>query len=464
MLLACIRKELLANILSLRYGLVFALFLLLSLAATVVRTGMYNTQLTHYRDGNTERYRTLQMPERFNESRGLGITVANKPNPLAIFAAGLEDEMTRSYRISSWSDPRTGGRTFCAPSMRYFARLDMVLIVGIVCSLLAMLLVFDAISGERENGTLKVLLSGPVPRDTVILGKFIAGLVTLLAPLLLAWALSLFYTLSVAHVSFTPEQYLRLWCVIAASVLYICFFFSLGIAVSSWANRSATVLAVCLFCWVVFTLAVPNLVPMVVRNVSPIPARSKIAVERDAIYRTVEDELMPKWQKELMATGTYKDEEELWDAMRPLYLEETEKRLAKIDRFYNAQIGNQLTLNLIISRISPAASFVFVSTHCAGSGIQDFLRLLNEVDQYQRSFLDAQAEAESKRDRDAVGMAKRTGRVVDAYDGTKWPAFTPRTIALPDVLKECWVDIGLLFGGTVILFLVAFVGFVRKEV
>ena len=55
-----------------------------------------------------------------------------------------------------------------------------------VGSLLAVLFAFDAICGEKERGTLKVMLSNAVPRDLIILSKGIGGYLCLIVPFLVA--------------------------------------------------------------------------------------------------------------------------------------------------------------------------------------------------------------------------------------------------------------------------------------
>ena len=52
---------------------------------------------------------------------------------------------------------------------------DLVFIIGVFLSLMVFLLSYDSISGEREEGTLRLVFSYNVPRDTFLLGKYIGG-------------------------------------------------------------------------------------------------------------------------------------------------------------------------------------------------------------------------------------------------------------------------------------------------
>jgi ABC-type transport system involved in multi-copper enzyme maturation permease subunit len=469
MFLACVGKELLSHMRSLRYMLTFVLFLVLTLTGTVVRTHLYQKHVADYTEARRERMRSMEMVQWHWQSGGLGITVEKPPNPLSIFALGLENELTRSFSLSTWMVPTTGARKLSNPSFQYFLNLDFLLIINVVCSLIALLLTFDAVCGERERGTLKVLLSCPVPRDVVIVAKVVAGLLTVFVPLLLSWVLSLVYVLVVAGVTLSVDQLLRLAWIAGVSAVYVCVFFSLGIAVSSWVRRSATSLAVCLFCWIVFVLAIPNAVPMVVKRLSPIPPQSKIVLEKDAVGRYVRKEVAPKIREELSASGEYDNimdlVQEQWRRVRIEY----DKRVASIDKYYNSRISRQLLLNQQLSRLSPSASFIFATTHLAGTGIRDFLQILSDVDRFQREYLEVKAEQdrkrreEDKRMREAGTYEEDQSKRVDRIDPSVWPPFEPTVIPVERIVNESWVDVVLLAGACVVLFLMGFVGFMRYD-
>jgi ABC-type transport system involved in multi-copper enzyme maturation permease subunit len=461
MYIVSIKKELLSNIISLRYVLTFLLFVALTLGSTITRTSIYKKHLADNQAAKAEFRHVMEEAKYSWQSQGVGITVEQPPNPLSIFVSGLENEMTRSFSLSDWTEPKTGLRKLNNPSFQYNLPLDMVTVIAIVCSLLAMLLIFDAVCGEREQGTLKLLLSGPVPRDVIIVSKLAAGLATLLAPLLIAWALNCLYVFVIARVGFAPDQYVRLGWVIILSVAYIAFFFALGIAVSSLVQRTATALAICLFFWIMFVLAIPNLVPLAVKHFVPIPPRSKILLEKDAIDRYIQTELVPKWREEMSLSGEYEDLDDMMREQDHRVRVEQNKRFEKIDRFYNTLITRQLNYNQYISRISPTASYIYASTHLAGNGVQDFIRLLSEVDRFQQAYLDAKEDQEKILLR-ARRSSRRQGEP-DAYDPSKWPLFEPRVTPLGMALNQCWVDLAFLFGGTVLLLLASFVAFMRYD-
>jgi len=253
-------------------------------------------------------------------------------------------------------------------------------------------------------------------------------------------------------VAFSLEEWFRLFWIIAISIIYILFYFALGIAVSSWVQRSATALAVCLFCWVMFVLAIPNLVPLAVKHFAPIPPASKIEVEKDADERFIRKELLPHWREELSNSNQYASGADMQREWERRVVEEKYKRSEKIERLYNMLIQRQVLLIEQVSRISPSAAYVFAATSYAGTGIADFFRWQTEVDDYQRMCADnVQTQLMSSVFNDKAAKPRPV------------PAFEPKPLQLATTLNQCWPDCVLLSGSCVLLLLLAVVGFIRYD-
>ena len=57
---------------------------------------------------------------------------------------------------------------------------------------IAILFTFDAIAGEREQGTLRLTLSNSVARDFVLVGKFLGAFLSIGIPFVIAVLINLF--------------------------------------------------------------------------------------------------------------------------------------------------------------------------------------------------------------------------------------------------------------------------------
>ncbi len=112
--------------------------------------------------------------------------------------------------------------------------------MSILLPIVGIVLGFDAINSERTSGNLSRLLSQPVYRDSVINGKFLAGLVTLSLLVMSIVAIVAGLGLRSIGVPPTSEEVLRLLSFVLLSIIYGAFWMSLATLFSVFFNRIAT--------------------------------------------------------------------------------------------------------------------------------------------------------------------------------------------------------------------------------
>ncbi|KPU62449.1 hypothetical protein EP1X_08865 [Thermococcus sp. EP1] len=140
-------------------------------------------------------------------------------------------------------------------------------------SLSGILIGATTINAELERGTLKLIVSKPVYRDKVLLGKLLGGLLTL------SVTLSLFYALTVAFalllgVPITVSDLMRFLVTLPFSLLYGLVFLSLGLLISVFIRKSknAIILAIFTFLFFGFLLSIiGGVIGFVVAGLPPLP-------------------------------------------------------------------------------------------------------------------------------------------------------------------------------------------------
>jgi ABC-2 type transport system permease protein len=112
--------------------------------------------------------------------------------------------------------------------------------LGIAAPLLGLGFSFDAVNGERSEGTLPRLLSQPIHRDDVINGKFIAGL-AVIAVVLFAVMVSI-SGFGLARLGLVPaaSEIVRLIAWYLVTVLYVALWLAFGLLLSVVIRRGAT--------------------------------------------------------------------------------------------------------------------------------------------------------------------------------------------------------------------------------
>ncbi|MDE1147171.1 MAG: ABC transporter permease [Azospirillaceae bacterium] len=119
--------------------------------------------------------------------------------------------------------------------------------------LIALLLSFDAIVGEVDRGTMSLLLSYPVSRGQVVVGKFLGHLA------LLAFATLVGYGAAGAALALTgvdagPEGWAAFGALIGSSILLGAVFIALGYLISALVRDRAAAGGIAIGLWLVFVL------------------------------------------------------------------------------------------------------------------------------------------------------------------------------------------------------------------
>ena len=126
--------------------------------------------------------------------------------------------------------------------------------IVLVGPLIGLILGFDAINSEKNGGTLERLLSQPIHRDSVINGKFLAG-VTVIALTVVSMAL-LVCGVGLLRIGVPPtgEEVVRLMVFIFFAIVYISFWLGLSILFSVISRHAATAALSVIAIWLVFAL------------------------------------------------------------------------------------------------------------------------------------------------------------------------------------------------------------------
>ena len=130
----------------------------------------------------------------------------------------------------------------------------LVVFVGFLAPLLGIMFGFDAVNGERAQGTLPRLLSQPVHRDEVILGKFVAGLGVVA---IMLTALVIFVSgIGIFRLGVVPSttEVTRLLVWLPFAITYVGLWQALATLASVLAKRASTSAFIPVAVWLIVTL------------------------------------------------------------------------------------------------------------------------------------------------------------------------------------------------------------------
>jgi hypothetical protein len=235
MLRALISKEILSNLLNLR-------FVAVCFATTALMLGSAGVMLSEHRMAQRD-YQTNQALYGQMLENGEGFfsgdnVILRQPSVLGVLALGGQRDPEAKAAVDGRRLPVYRPELKRSPLANLFPPFYMVFVVGVVLSLLVVLLVFDAVAGEREEGTLRLLLASPVARDQLILAKWLGGIVSLAIPFA-ASAVAVMALLAFAPgTGLDGGGWARVLGIFGVFALFLVVMFSLALMISVLFRRS----------------------------------------------------------------------------------------------------------------------------------------------------------------------------------------------------------------------------------
>lgn len=471
-----IMKEIRESLLNRRFLAIASFSVLLLVLSGVVNYEYYIARKASF---------DTQFAEFAREKEDSDLRAYRPPALLSVLARGTEPYMPLYFGFGT-HDASLGQVTpgnIEAEDFRLLAALgslDFLFLVQIVFSLLAVLLSFDMVAGEKERGTLKAMLSNSVPRDKVILGKAVGGVVVLMIVFLLG-TLLLFATLTLLDARFLSSDVLgRGGAIILTSAAYIAGFFMVGIMVSSLCHSGRTAIVALLVVWVTLQLVIPKLAETFATVSRPVRSEEAIRVEKAAVIEEIGDRKMDEggdmfkriFQTEHLNSGLINEETPEGERFREEYRRltsdlntERATRLRAIDEEYERELRAQRSLSYSLSLLSPSAAYGFMVSDFAGTGDLAYERFQDSASEYYSQLVSGPLmELTTQTVRVRIGGSSVWMDSGDQPDWDNVPVYSPASPGLGQAIKaHTWAAISLglyLF----VPFLVAYVGFLRYDV
>lgn len=146
---------------------------------------------------------------------------------------------------------------------------SFVVFLGFLVPLVAIALGFDAVNGERAHRTLSRLLAQPIYRDALLIGKFLAGLLTLAITFLALWLLVVGLGLVMVGLPPHGEEVLRGLLFLALTVAYGGVWLGLAMLFSVLFRQQATAALAALAVWLLFAVFWGMIAPLAAEVFGP---------------------------------------------------------------------------------------------------------------------------------------------------------------------------------------------------
>ena len=312
------RHAFLDNLMTLRFAFVTAFSVVLVILGTLIQVSDLEKRLEDYDAGGARVQEASARAKIFFDVR---LGVGRRPPALAFLCAGQDRSMPHFSEMGVLSPPfgalgipvYSGVYALSAatgysrrlsvhlpgenPLMAGLQAVDFAFVVSTFLSLLALLLSFDGITGEREEGTLPLVLSHPVSKAAVLLGKAVGGIACLAVAITVSLAAALVVGLQSPGIALSATDWLGVGLLFLAGLVFLAGLFVLGLLVSAAVRRSATALIVLLLIWTAAVVLIPNGSPFVASLASPTTPDRQYLSQDAAGGKAASDRLMALGRK-----------------------------------------------------------------------------------------------------------------------------------------------------------------------
>ncbi len=462
-------KEILEGLAGRRFLAVTALCVIMIPLGFLVSTRDYETRLQNYREavrlyeeGATKIQDVLYGP---------GGKAFRAPSPLSFLASGLENVLPNIAE--------TPAKSFEAPVVlnlsnnqsldnlyeAYHGALDLAFIVSVIMTFLAMVSTYGAVSGEKEQGTLKQILANPVPRHRILLAKAAAHYLVLVIPFGLALVAGMLLFPTGRELLFGPSsQTVPLVLAGLFALLLLGVFLNLGLFLSALTKQAGTTIVVLLLAWVFLFGIQPRLGAALARLIYPVKPDTIVALEKNQIRRDNERELNAEIDKVLapypdrpgdLPPGAIAQEQMLQQQYHTRLVE----RWREIDREVSRRRAVQTRIAANLARLSPVACFIRPLAEISRTGWLEYQRFSNDVARFEEVLNVEVYEKNS--------YIRYKGGVGQSFEGdiqASAPRFSETGIPNDRLFTNVLPDLVLLVVFNLLLFTAAFAGFVRYDV
>ena len=343
------------------------------------------------------------------------------------------------------------------------------------------------------------MLSNAVPRDLIVLGKYLGGMLSLFPIVLMSLIVALVIALSSSVTAFDGNDISHIVLIFAVSLLYVSTWYLLGLLLSIWTRSPATTLILSMVVWVILTIVHANMTTLIVEKFPPYQTKpeaefvqpaadvwDQFKKERDTYikqrgYESLRDSIV--WD-----SGTGSDErnrfmsffsygleglffiegyivsdidkadtstfQEILGYQEPLRIAYSDKVEAILnqpaeERERNARFAD------VLARISFADVYHFAVGTIAGTDRRSYIDFIQDSRSYKREIV------EYLKDKDAFSSRAWFSSDQGAADLTDLPVFEHRRFTLSESLSRASIDILILFAWNIVLFMMAYVSFLR---
>ncbi|MGS2740999.1 ABC transporter permease [Sinomicrobium sp. M5D2P17] len=314
--------------------------------------------------------------------------------PLSVFDFGMESFLGSSIFLEAHvQNPTNFSEAEFSTGMLRFGEISIAMILQILLPLLIFFLGFRSIAAERENGTLKILMSQGLDRKQLLLGKSLGMILvmsTLYFPIIiitiLLWGL-------LQKMNIGPDETYRLLLIVILYFIYLSVFCVIAVIISALSRTSKTALTSSIGVWLLLTVLLPRAGQSLGAYLYPSPTKAafQAEIENDVVktgdshnpddphYQALKDSVLTAYNVDSVS--------ELPFNYSGLVMKEGEKITAKIHSDHLKKLrqvyARQNSFSRYLTFLDPYMGIKNLSMTLSGTDYNAFIDFQDQAEQYR---------------------------------------------------------------------------------
>ena len=405
------KKEFLLNLISARFITSFLLCLVIIPFTLIIGVDNYLNRDKIYK---IEEKQAQEEFDGFRVYSALRPTVVQKPEVLSIFSNGISGNIGNKVKIRLGEYPlfpEGHVATRDNPLLNTFFSIDFSTVIAILISLLALVFSYDAITREREDGTMRLAFTGLLSRITFLTGKITGLLLTLLPILLFCYLFAILIIMINPEIGLSPKDWKGVILLFTTSVVYMLVFILLGIFISGLTKQSSSAIIISLLAWIWFLFLMPNIATYLTQGFVKTAMYENIQksiYDYDREYYKKYEEQQQVFKKTVNLSqlgyynysGGYDGYEELFGGLKemtllhkmlntwsePLRIDYADKKWA-VQKDYFDQLHNQQQIQQRLAWLSPSEIFLQTADILSQTDVNSFNKYMDNVRNYREEVI-----------------------------------------------------------------------------
>jgi ABC-type transport system involved in multi-copper enzyme maturation permease subunit len=384
--------------------------------------------------------------------------ISQPPSPFIFISGTSTGLIPDGANMRCFEEPEFASFIYYNPYMNPGFSIDWTTVMIYVISFFCICFSYNAFSGEREDGTLKLMLANNLSYSSIISAKLGGLLVVFLIPVLLGIIISCLIFEFSPVLDMGMLEYTKIAYFFPVSALLICFTILAGFLISVLTQKSYVSLIICLVCWSLMVIIIPNVTWIITRQTDKVPTEITVKQEEELQIDALKD-CYTGWQGKQNIERVL-DRKECIDRQTTIHN-------SLWNRYHNIQF-EQTAKAIGMSKISPFGLFRFLGDKISGNNFYGYVSFFEQVRNYQLAYREyiISKDSEDAESQHLIWNDRFCKELMSQQkvNTAEIPEFTLQHESFDKVIVDTLVDLVILCLWCIGLFAATFVAFVRYDV